>query len=485
MQDNMTLNLDQVREKARLIMEATHTAGMAVGIVYKGKILMEEGYAQAHLVTNKPVTAETRFMIGSNTKSIIGLLTKILSERGHIDLHRPIRAYVPEAVFKDATANVQVTLDDLLKHQVGLPRHDHSWAGRRKNLNNRDILDMLQYLEPNCAFRSRWQYSNHSYALAGIVMSRVMGKSLPQLLSDYIFQPLDMQEAIALEGIDIKDPQLSHSYLWSDIQRHLPMDHNAPAGMLGAGFVGASIRDMNRYLRYQISLSHQQWLKKDARNIDDKEFLTTFNTVFLCNHEVPLPVFYSHGLMISHYRNRPYILHGGGIAGFATAMGWLPEEQLGVIVLPNTIGGGPAAVVLSNMIFDLFLNAEPSPNQWSCLELMREQTQSLIRKKFIFKVQEDTTDQIVTDGDFHHKIFGSISIKKSSNKLEFKRDGVTGILHRSMGKIWQMEVTSGVESAFFLNNRCVVIDDSKILIDLNDMEVGGEGDLQSFTEFTP
>jgi hypothetical protein len=304
-------------------------------------------------------------------------------------------------------------------------------------------------------------------------------------LSEYIFRPLAMNEAIALQGINIKDPQLSHSYIWWDTHGHLPMNHNAPAGMLGAGFIGSSIRDMNKYLCYQISLTDQKWLDKKVRNIDDQEFLAHFNSVFLCNQKKPLPVFYSHGLMTSLYRNRPYILHGGGIAGFATAMGWLPEEEFGVVVLPNTIGGGPAAVVLSNIILELFLNVEPSPNLMANLKIMSEQTQSLFRDKLTNCVQENNTDHKVVEGIFHNEVFGSIYIKKTLNKVEFKRDGVVGLLHRSMNKIWKIEVKSGLESAFFLNNRCVVMKDNKVLIDLNDIEVGCDGDLNSFAEFRP
>ena len=46
---------------------------------------------------------------------------------------------------------------------------------------------------------------------------------------------------------------------------------------------------------------------------------------------------YGMGLGVSTYRGRTIVSHGGGIDGFISAMSWLPEERIGIVVLSSMI----------------------------------------------------------------------------------------------------------------------------------------------------
>src|SRR3954454_23497832 len=71
-------------------MKATDVPGAAIGIAYRGKILLAKGYGVASVETGVPVTADTLFRLGSTTKmfTAAGLVGMALD--GKIDFRRPI-----------------------------------------------------------------------------------------------------------------------------------------------------------------------------------------------------------------------------------------------------------------------------------------------------------------------------------------------------------------------------------------------------------
>ena len=99
----------------------TGTPGVAVGVYLDG----EEFYAY-HGVTSVenplPVDANTLFQFGSTGKTFTSTAIMRLVEAGKIDLHAPVRRYVPELVLSDEATAEAVTVLHLLNHTAG-------WSG--------------------------------------------------------------------------------------------------------------------------------------------------------------------------------------------------------------------------------------------------------------------------------------------------------------------------------------------------------------------
>ena len=70
----------------------------------------------------------------------------------------------------------------------------------------------MRYIEPCDTFRGRSLYSNVIYALIGYVAEYVTGKTWPDLMKEYIFEPLHMDRTTCTaEGI-IHDPDMAQPY---------------------------------------------------------------------------------------------------------------------------------------------------------------------------------------------------------------------------------------------------------------------------------
>ena len=163
--------IDRFVEQA---MARNGTPGLALALVDRRGLLTVRTYGYADLERRLPVTADTRFEIGSISKSftVIALLQEV--EAGRLDLHRPVRQYLPW--FTPATRWRPVTPHDLLTHTSGLPgdRDDvpsspaQAYAARERTLGS--------------APGTYWAYSNIGYQVLGALLEKLTGKPLPAVI---------------------------------------------------------------------------------------------------------------------------------------------------------------------------------------------------------------------------------------------------------------------------------------------------------------
>ena len=72
------------------------------------------------------------------------------------------------------------------------------------------------------------------------------------------------------------------------------------------------------------------------------------------------PRTYGLGLAVTSYRGHKWVGHGGGIDGFISEMGWLPDDGIGVMVLSNMSGkANPVPDLVLQRVFDDLLGLEP------------------------------------------------------------------------------------------------------------------------------
>lgn len=98
--------------------------GAALAVVQDGKLALAKAYGQRDVEANLAVTPTTQFVIGSITKSFTATGVALLHDEGRLDWTKPVRDYIPEFRLNDSVATERVTVQDLLCHQSGLPRHD-------------------------------------------------------------------------------------------------------------------------------------------------------------------------------------------------------------------------------------------------------------------------------------------------------------------------------------------------------------------------
>ncbi len=164
--------------------------GVAVGVLRDGEE-RHEGFGVTSVDNPLEVTPETRFQIGSISKTFTGAAVMYLVGEGVIDLDRPVREYVPELELADSGATAGVNMRHLLAHTggwVGDYFDDTGW-GDDAVARYVERMRTLPQLTP---LGELWSYNNAGFALAGRVVEVVTGERFEDVVKRLVFDPLEL-----------------------------------------------------------------------------------------------------------------------------------------------------------------------------------------------------------------------------------------------------------------------------------------------------
>lgn len=158
--------------------------------------------------TGRPMTGREQFEVGSNTKTFMAVLALQLVDRGRLQLDAPVSKYLPGTVPNGSNITVRM----LLNHTSGLFSYtsDPEFFERMSEdpervITERELLDVAFRNPPNFAPGDGWSYSNTNYTLVGMILQRLTGKSLPDLVEQRIAEPLGLTRTY------FADPRATHT----------------------------------------------------------------------------------------------------------------------------------------------------------------------------------------------------------------------------------------------------------------------------------
>lgn len=328
--------------------------GMAAAVMANGQLILCRGWGVKSRKKGTKVTEHTRFPIASCTKSMTSALIAMLVDEGVLNYDTPVTEYIPGFRLADPVASSQVTLRDLLCHRSGLGGHDGMWPGC---ISRAEFVRRLRYLKPNVPFRAKAQYSNVMYILIGHIAECVTGKSWEELVRERIFAPLGMSESsCTMKGLlsssdyaqpyGIRNGELYPMTFWD-------------VGLAGpAASVNSSAVDMAKWL----SLQMNGGVGNGRRLIEPETFREMHRPQSVlpdssgaaeglssCSQ-------YGFGWRIGQYRGLEIQKHRGEIEGFSSIQAYLPERNIGAVLLTNLHAyGGPFLYTVLYTIFDRLL----------------------------------------------------------------------------------------------------------------------------------
>ena len=143
--------------------------GLAVGIIEDGKVAYTRTAGELIAGSGRPVTPDTLFKIASNSKAMTtGVLARLV-DAGKLQWNDPVIRYLPHFQMSDPWVTREMQVRDLLIHNSGLREGAGDlmlWP--EPNLFTRaDIIAGLAHLKPLHSFRSRYDYDNLMYVVAG------------------------------------------------------------------------------------------------------------------------------------------------------------------------------------------------------------------------------------------------------------------------------------------------------------------------------
>ena len=190
---------DKIANQTNIFMKHCYDAGLFNGCVLVSKdneILYKEALGYADIFNQIPLSIDSKYDIGSLTKSFTAASIMILEEKGKLSYDDKLSSYFQE--FPDY-AN-KITIHHLLCHQSGISDYSNDLAMRWKELSEEIIINRLVKEELMFEPGTNSRYSNSGYFLLARIIEKVSGMSYREFIEQYIFEPLKMKNSTVLDN---------------------------------------------------------------------------------------------------------------------------------------------------------------------------------------------------------------------------------------------------------------------------------------------
>jgi CubicO group peptidase (beta-lactamase class C family) len=337
------------------MMEEWEVPGLAISIVKDGDVIFSHGFGYRDVENKLNVTPKTLFAIGSCTKAFTAVSMGILVDEGKLEWDKPVRDYMPDFRMYDSYVTENMTPRDLLTHRSGLPRHDLVWYG--SSLKRKELIDRLRYLEPSKGFRSAYQYQNLMYVTAGYLVGYIAGCSWEEFIQDRILDPLEMNNTNFSVTKSQKSADFAFPYKKIDEEiKQIPFYMNDEMGP--AGTIDSNVNDITKWL--MLNLNKGKYGEKQIiseANLNQIQSPQIFTETSLSKYKEILIASYGMGWVIQPYRENIVISHGGNIDGFTALTTFMPQNNIGIVILTN-INSTPITEIIAFNVYDRLLGLD-------------------------------------------------------------------------------------------------------------------------------
>lgn len=308
----------------------THAAGASLAVTDGDEMLgvVVRGFADA--ASGTPVRPETRFQIGSISKSSAAIVAVQEARAGRLDLHASVNDIVPWIELPEPFG--PITPHHLMTHSAGLI------IGTEEAPTGLGAIEILRRQPVGFAPGARFWYSNDGWKVLGIVLERLTGRAIHDLIRERVLEPLGMSDTVAAITNDVRtDLATGYTTLYDD--RPPRSSHPlVPAPWFisntADGSIVSNVLDMAAYARMLLSGGRPL--------LDEKGWALLTNPVI---EDPDWPTFrYAYGLRVGREDGRRRIWHSGSMVGYSALLVVDPDDGLGCVMLLNGDGDRRATV---------------------------------------------------------------------------------------------------------------------------------------------
>jgi CubicO group peptidase (beta-lactamase class C family) len=306
--------------------------GISVAVVRHGHVVLARGYGVSNVGSSSPVEADTRFDIGSVTKTFTAIGVLMLYQQGQgtsrpLDLDAPIGQYLHNTrTFKLPPRWAHVTTRELLDMSSGIRDVGGSrpWESQLASIANAPLL-----YTPG----TKSSYSSANYDLLGELIEQWTGEKYATFVQNEILNPLGLSQTRVLGG-SATVPDQAVGYAAS---RHgkWPKDklQNGAAMYAAAGMVSTA-EDMGNYM---VALLGGQLLSPAT-------YAMMWSTTPRPQYSAPTSIPATRGLgwdnVIDAGAGPSEVAKSGLVPGFSSELLLFPSTDSGIFVSLNTSNRG-------------------------------------------------------------------------------------------------------------------------------------------------
>ncbi len=442
------MSSSQIDSLVNLTLKTFDVPGIAVGIVKDGKVIHAKGYGVRSLDSKLPVDEQTLFGIASNSKAFTGLALGMMVDEGKLTWDDPVRKHLPEFKLYDPYVSENFTVRDLLTHRsgLGLGAGDLMFFPDGNNFTKKEILHNLRYLKPVSQFRTKYDYDNNLYIVAGMVLEKVAGLTWEDFIEQRIMKPLGFDKSRASWSRSQQNKNIIDAHVPVDgVVKTIPHDWSENAN--AAGGIMSNIEDLSKWMIFQMDSGRygnnkslvskrvlmETWTPQTIIPVNNRG---TYNTNFAG---------YGLGWFVSDVAGKKQLQHSGGLLGTVTLTTFIPEIKLGIIVLTNQQSGA-AFNAITNTIKDSYLGIKG----YDRVKMARggvdqRETEAKAIVNAVWKMVDSSKrikavpDAKIYTGIYKDDWFGQVSITEEKEGIRFvstKSPRLKGTMYFYTGNTW-------------------------------------------------
>jgi D-alanyl-D-alanine carboxypeptidase len=339
-------------------MKAMQVPGAAIFVQGAGSQSWAANLGTSNLATHAPMSPDMHFRIGSITKTFVGTVILQLVDEGKIKLDDPISKYQPEV----PNGN-NITVREVLNMSSGLYSYsDDDGFGKimdaelyGNNMNRvwepKELLAIAFKHPPYFAPGKGFHYSNTNYILLGLMIEQLTGHAVEDEIQHRILTPLGMNNTSM--------PQITSSAIPNPYPRGYTFV--TPATQTGQSGGKSKNNSPDATNPLDVTMVNPSWGWTAGNMISTAHDLQIWAKVLVTGKLLSAatqkerlswlaipgvsPTYpLKYGLAIADFDG--FIGHNGGLPGFQSFMGYMPEKSEMIVILtnlqPTANNAGPA-----------------------------------------------------------------------------------------------------------------------------------------------
>lgn len=297
-----------------------HKVFSGVVLVAKnGKIVFEGAYGSANETLEEENSINTKFRIGSLTKSMTAMLVVKLVQERKLSLADTVDKYLK---YFPVDKGSRISIRDLLGHRSGLPRqfalpgwNEGKFERFYDKVTYAKLIGELDLLaEPG----KEYLYTNLGYFLLGLIIEEVTKTTYELALDNYIFSPLKMKSTGG-NGYDVSKNRATGYRIGKHGGYHIPSFLNVEFLFLASGNLYSTVGDI---------LKFEQALYRDI--ILDKKHIG-----ILLSKENGFSWYRESWKIGENSKGHSTVNWGGEIPGYSSFLLRFVDENSTIIILSN------------------------------------------------------------------------------------------------------------------------------------------------------
>lgn len=324
--ENKKISFESLDKFLKNQMDSLGIPALSIAIINDGKIVYHNAFGVSNTTTKQAVNKNSVFEAASISKSVKAFFIMKLSEKGIIDLDRPLYFYLPDEEMEKDQRYKDVTARMVLSHRTGFP----NWRWFDKPPENMDINrgDFFMISDPNTTFT----YSGEAYSYLARVIAHlnfVNMYEMKDLFQKEVAKPLEMEHAYVVWDDYLYDNKVFGHIHGKPIKRSwstgLPHQNSKTFGGLHT--------EANSYAHFLTSIINGKVLYPETY----KEMLSPYTEIPKDNVNFTKDgiTHWSLGFGIKPMKNDTIYRHGGSNKGFQSEYAFSINKKYGYVFFVN------------------------------------------------------------------------------------------------------------------------------------------------------